>query len=86
MIWFLPKIWRGIKKVFGFIGRVLGISPSPVNTGQGPHLKESPDIGNAPDIKGDIEDKLKTLNDLLRKELISEEEYAKKKQELLDRL
>ncbi|MBW2320585.1 MAG: DUF4126 domain-containing protein [Deltaproteobacteria bacterium] len=24
MIWLLPKLWRGIKKVFGFIGRLLG--------------------------------------------------------------
>ncbi len=24
MIWFLPKIWRGIKKVFQFIGRLFG--------------------------------------------------------------
>jgi hypothetical protein len=25
MIWLLPKIWRGIKSVFRFIGRVLGV-------------------------------------------------------------
>ena len=24
MIWLLPKLWRGIKSVFGFIGRLLG--------------------------------------------------------------
>ena len=24
MIWLLPKIWRGIKKVFGYLGRLLG--------------------------------------------------------------
>jgi len=24
MIWLLPRIWRGIKKVFGYLGRVLG--------------------------------------------------------------
>lgn len=24
MIWLLPKLWRGIKKLFGFIGRLLG--------------------------------------------------------------
>jgi len=22
MIWLLPKIWRGIKKIFGYIGRL----------------------------------------------------------------
>jgi len=31
MIWALPKLWRGIRKVFGFIGRKLG---NPANTGQ----------------------------------------------------
>jgi hypothetical protein len=27
MIWLLPKLWRGIKKVFGFIGRLFGGKP-----------------------------------------------------------
>ena len=26
MIWLLPKLWRGIKRVFGFLGRLPGIS------------------------------------------------------------
>lgn len=29
MIWLLPKLWRGIKGVFRFIGRVLGIVKDP---------------------------------------------------------
>jgi hypothetical protein len=24
LIWLLPKLWRGIKKAFGFIGRLFG--------------------------------------------------------------
>jgi hypothetical protein len=28
MIWLLPKIWQGIKKVFGFIGRLFGYGKS----------------------------------------------------------
>lgn len=37
MIWLLPKLWRGIKGVFRFIGRVLGIvkeepAPPPAST------------------------------------------------------
>jgi Domain of unknown function (DUF4126) len=24
MIWLLPKLWRGVKKIFGFIGRLFG--------------------------------------------------------------
>jgi hypothetical protein len=27
MIWLLPKLWRGIRKVFGFLGRLIGIKP-----------------------------------------------------------
>ena len=26
MIWLLPKIWLGIKKIFGFIGRLMGVN------------------------------------------------------------
>lgn len=26
-IWLLPKIWRGIKRVFAFFGRLLGVTP-----------------------------------------------------------
>jgi len=36
MIWLLPKIWRGVKKVFGWLGRVLGISKSPEPPGNTP--------------------------------------------------
>jgi hypothetical protein len=35
MIWLLPKLWRGIKSVFGFLGRLLGNNKSaapPVKT------------------------------------------------------
>jgi hypothetical protein len=28
-IWLLPKIWRGVKRVFGFLGRMLGNNNSP---------------------------------------------------------
>lgn len=32
MIWFLPKIWKGIKSIFRFIGRLFGVS-APSNDG-----------------------------------------------------
>jgi hypothetical protein len=34
MIWLLPKLWKGIKKVFGFLGRLIGIKPEeePITT------------------------------------------------------
>ena len=46
MIWLLPKIWRGVKKVFRFIGKLLGIvkeEPSPpVATGSTPPATHPP--------------------------------------------
>jgi hypothetical protein len=40
MIWLLPKIWRGIKKVFGFIGRLItGRSESPGSPPQPPPVQ-----------------------------------------------
>ncbi|QTA80683.1 DUF4126 [Desulfonema limicola] len=41
MIWLLPKLWRGIKKVFAAIGRLFGrkepqpVPPGPADTGTG---------------------------------------------------
>lgn len=31
MIWLLPRIWTGVKKVFGFIGRLFNSQSNPVN-------------------------------------------------------
>jgi hypothetical protein len=41
MIWMLPKIWRGVKKIFAWLGRILGISKpdSPAENPQ-PRLKQ----------------------------------------------
>jgi hypothetical protein len=36
LVWLLPKLWRGVKAVFGAIGRLLGLSPRPVPAGHGP--------------------------------------------------
>jgi hypothetical protein len=44
MIWALPKLWRGIKKVFGFIGRKLGsdtTAPPPDKTQPGTSTPET---------------------------------------------
>jgi len=32
-IWLLPKIWQGVKKFFGFLGKCFGKSPKDENTG-----------------------------------------------------
>lgn len=44
MIWALPKLWRGIRKVFGFIGRKLGsdtTDPPPDKTQPGTSTPET---------------------------------------------
>lgn len=44
MIWALPKLWRGIRKVFGFIGRKLGsdtTAPPPDKTQPGTSTPET---------------------------------------------
>jgi Domain of unknown function (DUF4126) len=44
MIWALPKLWRGIRKVFGFIGRKLGsdtTAPPPDKTHPGTSTPET---------------------------------------------
>jgi len=80
MIWWLPKIWRGIKKVFGFIGRLLGFG----NRDQpNPDHPVDPSNGVSLNIENNMEDKLKRLKDLLDKGLISQEDYHEKKQALL---
>lgn len=44
MIWFLPKAWRGIKKVFGFLGRLLGV----VKEEEGAQLPEKLKVADNP--------------------------------------
>ncbi|MGD8241378.1 MAG: DUF4126 family protein [Desulfobacterales bacterium] len=79
LVWLLPKIWRGVKKVFGFIGKLLGIQRD--DTGQG-ELPRIADVA-APDA---LDTKLSKLKDLLEKGLISEEEYNDRKMDLLKRI
>lgn len=83
MIWWLPKIWRGIKKIFGFIGRLLGLKETEetIHANQFSTSKANPLIEH-----GDIEERLQKLKDLLDKGLVNEEDYQKKKSELLGKL
>lgn len=80
MIWWLPKIWRGIKKVIGSIGRLFGIKGKPDlvqdtarPTSETDALKDN----------GEIATRLERLKELLDKGLVSPEDYQKKKEELL---
>lgn len=75
VIWLLPKIWKGIKKVFGFIGRLFS------------GAKKEPMLDTLENTKaGNIESKLAELKALLDKGLITAEEFKAKKQSLIDNL
>jgi hypothetical protein len=82
MIWWLPKIWRGIKKVFGFLGRLFGLS-EPDGLVQENQLRTE---AEPLEKEGGLEEKLKKLKDLLNKGLIDKEEYQKKKLDILEKL
>lgn len=86
--WLLPKIWRGVKKVFGFLGRLFTgkrekTEPAGAFAGApGPFGQ----IAGAPDPRGEIARKIETLNDLLEKGHITRDEFEAKKRDLLDAL
>jgi hypothetical protein len=82
MIWLLPRLWRAIKKMFAWIGRLLRLGGPPTDSPQRPETKD----GQGTDAKNDIEIKMEQLNALLKKGLITPDEYAQKKRELLDNL
>ena len=81
LIWLLPKLWRGVKKVFGFIGRLLGFGGK-----QSPAVPEAlPAATEASDgSQTDLASKMAALKEMMEKGLISEAEYNTKKQQLLD--
>jgi len=74
-IWLLPKIWRGIRKVFGFLARLLG-----VGKGDASVHSASAEMAN----ESDIEARIRKLKDLLDKGLITPEEFKDRKASLLE--
>ena len=74
MIWLLPKLWRGIKRVFGFLGRILGFSREEFAAKKDQAF---------PKEKEDALDKLAKLKTLLDSGALSEEEYQEQKAKLL---
>lgn len=84
MIWLLPKLWRGIKKVFGFIGRLFGYGKidEPAQDNQPGNILYG--VNPARD-EDEIEKKIEKLNDLFQKKLITQEDYQKKKSQLLEK-
>lgn len=74
MIWLLPKLWKGIKKVFGYIGRLFGIS------------REAPSISIDPESKRSESslDQLVMLKELLDSGVLDQKEFDAQKKKILD--
>lgn len=70
MIWFIPKIWKIIKKGTSWILKLFGVKS-----------KEFEKVG----VESDIENKLKRLSELHIKGIITGEEYERKRKEILDK-
>jgi hypothetical protein len=81
MIWILPKIWRGIKKVFQRIGRLFGAAP-PVEASMATAAaaEASPP---SPENRMERYDELERLKQLLDSGALTEEEFTEQKQALL---
>ena len=79
LAWLLPKVWRGIKKVFGFLGKLIGIDGGD-NDGEG--LPQTTNTNESDSIEIKI-DKLKAL---LEKGIITEKEYNDQRSEILKRI
>ncbi len=83
LIWLLPKLWRGIRKIFSVIAGWFKIGKD--NQAE----KENQTLSNRHelDISGnDIEKRIEKLKILMQKGLITENEYQDKKQDILKAL
>lgn len=76
LIWLLPKLWRGIKKLFGFIGRLLGRRSADA----APEKQPEPAVDQRTDA---VEAKLKKLQMLFEKGVITQGEYEQQRLEIL---
>ena len=76
LAWLLPKIWRGIIKVFGFLGKLFGISHGDNDSEDLPQITNI----NEPD---SIEVKIEKLKALFEKGIITEKEYNDQRSEIL---
>lgn len=69
LVWILPKLWRGIKTIFGLIARFFGFGKTEAQPPPAPPQ--------------DMATKLDQLESLLQKRVISEKEYLAKRETLL---
>ena len=79
LIWLLPKIWRGIRKVFGFWGKLWGINRDPYDREDLPPTTDN----DEPDA---IEIQIEKLKALFDKGLITEKEYNDQRFRLLKKI
>lgn len=79
LVWLLPKIWRGVKKVFGFLGRLMGIRPGETVESENQPVLETGESGS-------VDARLEKLKGLVEKGLITEKEYNDQKTALLKRI
>ncbi len=79
LIWLLPKLWKGIKKLFGYIGRLFASKPADTATvRKQPPLKDSG--------SDNIEEKLQKLQSLFEKGLITQAEYEQQRSLILNNI
>lgn len=76
VIWLLPKLWRGIKKAFAFMGRLFGREPAE-------EAAIPPSPPEADPAAETVEQKLAQVLRMFDQGLISEDEYLEKKRDLL---
>lgn len=76
LIWLLPKLWLGIKKIFGYIGRLFGKKPADAAAVPEPPPMEDSGLD-------EIEEKLKKLQLLFEKGTITQTEYEHQRKSLL---
>ena len=79
LIWLLPKIWRGIKKVFGFFGRILGVRSDH-------HIEEEGPPPSDRDASRSIDTRMTSLKALFEKGMITKKEYTEQKMKLLKKI
>lgn len=77
MIWLLPRIWRGIVRVFKFIGRLFGVSqPEPSTSAGGPASQS----GSGDDARLN---KIRHLKELLDSGALTQDEFNQEKKKVL---
>ena len=90
LAWFLPKLWRGIKKVFGALGRLLGFGkpkePAPLDTPVMLSAEPQPVPPTPPAEQESVADKLDKLKSLFEAGKITAEEYQELRAKIMEKM